>query len=172
MQWQCRLMIALLASAMADVSAVELEARDYAHLESLYLHLHRHPELSFKEERTAARIANELSALGFEVTRDFGVTGVVAVLAWLSLLFVFGENTNPTAERPFFFHGRLISGAMAPFALAWVRGLQVSATVLPQGARRAAGWAGLLVTVSVVLASEVFLSWQVFGSAYNWFALP
>ncbi len=47
-------------------------------LEALYLDLHRNPELSFRETRTAARIADELTALGFAVTRDFGGTGVVA----------------------------------------------------------------------------------------------
>lgn len=51
---------------------------DPAKLEALYLHLHRNPELSFRETRTAARIADELAALGFAVTRDFGGTGVVA----------------------------------------------------------------------------------------------
>jgi len=81
MRWQIRLATALLASVVADVSAVELQAGDSEQLESLYLHLHRNPELSFKEENTAKRIAEELSGLGFEVTQGFGGTGVVAVLA-------------------------------------------------------------------------------------------
>lgn len=41
-------------------------------LEKLYLHLHQNPELSYHEQATAARIAKELSTLGFEVTKDFG----------------------------------------------------------------------------------------------------
>jgi len=81
MRWQIRLATALLASVVADVPAVELQAGDSEQLESLYLHLHRNPELSFKEENTAKRIAEELSGLGFEVTQGFGGTGVVAVLA-------------------------------------------------------------------------------------------
>jgi amidohydrolase len=41
---------------------------------------HRHPELGFKEVRTAGIIARELSALGLEVTTGVAQTGVVAVL--------------------------------------------------------------------------------------------
>lgn len=41
--------------------------------------LHQHPELSFQEFETAARMAKELEALGFEVTRDFGGNNVVGV---------------------------------------------------------------------------------------------
>ncbi|SON54591.1 putative hydrolase YxeP [Hartmannibacter diazotrophicus] len=41
---------------------------------------HRHPELGFKEHRTAARVADELRALGLEVTTGVGGTGVVGVL--------------------------------------------------------------------------------------------
>lgn len=49
-------------------------------LEALYQHLHSHPELSLHELQTAARMAKELKALGFEVTEKVGGTGVVAVL--------------------------------------------------------------------------------------------
>ena len=40
---------------------------DFPRLEALYKHLHSHPELSFQEEKTAARIAAELKEAGFEV---------------------------------------------------------------------------------------------------------
>lgn len=63
------------------LSATELATPPYEHLEALYLHLHQNPELSFLEQRTSRRMADELSALGFEVTEQFGGTGVVAVLA-------------------------------------------------------------------------------------------
>jgi amidohydrolase len=54
---------------------------DYAnHLEALYQHFHAHPELSHQEVETAARLAAELRALGFEVTEQVGGTGVVAVM--------------------------------------------------------------------------------------------
>src|SRR5579863_5648954 len=53
---------------------------DLPALLALYEDLHAHPELSLKEEKTAARLAAELRAAGFEVTEHFGGTGVVAVL--------------------------------------------------------------------------------------------
>lgn len=42
--------------------------------------IHAHPELGFQEKRTAARIAEELRALGLEVHEGVGGTGVVGVL--------------------------------------------------------------------------------------------
>lgn len=42
--------------------------------------LHRHPEVSGQEARTAARVADRLEALGFEVRRGVGGHGVVALL--------------------------------------------------------------------------------------------
>ncbi len=52
----------------------------YAAQEALYLDLHRHPELSLHEQRTAAELAALVKSLGFEVTTGVGGTGVVAVL--------------------------------------------------------------------------------------------
>jgi len=49
-------------------------------LTKLYKSLHTHPELSNEEEQTAARLAKELSGLGFEVTTGVGGHGVVGVL--------------------------------------------------------------------------------------------
>jgi len=43
-------------------------------------HLHRHPELSFKESNTAAMIADLLESWGLEVRRGVSGTGVVAKL--------------------------------------------------------------------------------------------
>lgn len=63
--------------------AADLEkpvASDYPYLFSLYKHLHTHPELSFKEVETAKRIGDELELAGFTVTRQFGGTGLVAVM--------------------------------------------------------------------------------------------
>src|SRR3954468_18527736 len=49
-------------------------------LVGLYRHLHSHPELSYKEVATAARIADELKKAGAEVTTGVGKLGVVGVL--------------------------------------------------------------------------------------------
>src|SRR5262249_38102200 len=69
------------SSAKERAAAVrKLVAEDYERLEKLYKHLHAHPELSKQEEETAARMAAELRALGFEVTEKVGGHGVVGVL--------------------------------------------------------------------------------------------
>ncbi|MGO4632877.1 amidohydrolase [Streptomyces sp. 2RAF24] len=47
---------------------------------TLYLDVHRSPELSGEERRTAAQFADRLSALGLDVTRGIGGHGVVGVL--------------------------------------------------------------------------------------------
>jgi len=54
--------------------------QEYASLEQLYKHLHTNPELSFHEEKTAARIAEELSKAGYAVTTGVGKHGVVGML--------------------------------------------------------------------------------------------
>jgi len=46
----------------------------------LYHHFHSHPELSFEEEATAARLARELEAVGAKVTPAIGGHGVVGIL--------------------------------------------------------------------------------------------
>ena len=79
----------LLATAPGAFAAVGPELRDvvaarvdaeYPALEAIYQNLHAHPELSFMEANTAALVARELRALGFEVTEKVGNTGVVGVL--------------------------------------------------------------------------------------------
>lgn len=49
-------------------------------LEELYKAVHRRPELSMQEERTAALAADRLRTAGFDVTMGVGRTGVVGLL--------------------------------------------------------------------------------------------
>ena len=49
-------------------------------LEELYKDVHKHPELSMREERTAGLAAGRLRTAGFEVTTGLGKTGVVGLL--------------------------------------------------------------------------------------------
>jgi amidohydrolase len=53
---------------------------DSARLTTMFKDIHSHPEIGFTETRTAAIVAKELKALGFEVTTGIGKTGVVGVL--------------------------------------------------------------------------------------------
>ena len=52
---------------------------DAPYLEDLYLHLHQNPELYMQEKKTALRLAKELRDLGFEVTENFAIHGLVGV---------------------------------------------------------------------------------------------
>jgi hippurate hydrolase len=70
-------------AAFAAERAADLAShvsQDYPFLESLYRDLHAHPELSFREEKTAAKLARELKANGVEVTTGVGGHGLVGVL--------------------------------------------------------------------------------------------
>jgi amidohydrolase len=70
---------ALPPARAAQRVAAEVDAV-YPQAEALYLDLHRHPELSLHERQTAAKLADGLRALGFEVTTGIGGNGVVGLL--------------------------------------------------------------------------------------------
>lgn len=76
--------VAWAAAGLPPAAASDLDTRVAAELPALvelYQQLHRQPELSYHEEETAARMAEELHALGFEVTErvgDYGVEGRIA----------------------------------------------------------------------------------------------
>lgn len=77
-------LLALPAHAELDVAklkqsiATSFES-DYPKLDALYKDIHAHPEIAFQEEKTAAKLAAEMRALGFEVTEKVGKTGLVAI---------------------------------------------------------------------------------------------
>jgi amidohydrolase len=67
-------------SAKPHLAAVdERIAVETPDLLNLYLDLHANPELSLQEVKSAARMAAELKAVGFEVTEKFGGHGVVGI---------------------------------------------------------------------------------------------
>jgi len=60
----------------------------FEYTQSLRRDFHMHPELGFREFRTSGIVAKELEALGIEVTKGVGKTGVVGLLE--------GANPGPT----------------------------------------------------------------------------
>jgi hippurate hydrolase len=76
--------VAILAAsslAAADPEQIgKLASAELNSLVELYTHLHQHPELSFREKETAAKLVSELKPLGFEVTPNVGGHGFVAVM--------------------------------------------------------------------------------------------
>ena len=73
------LLAGLSVPALADSLDDEVRSEMPALL-ALYRDLHRAPELSFQEQRTAARLVREIGGLGFKVTQGVGGDGVVAVM--------------------------------------------------------------------------------------------
>jgi hippurate hydrolase len=67
-------------TAHADELSKSIQQNYREHLDTLFDYFHRNPELSTMEVKTAARLAKELRAQGFEVTEKVGGTGVVAIL--------------------------------------------------------------------------------------------
>jgi amidohydrolase len=71
---------ALARDVLADKTAVEAVLnRNYPHLDTLYKDIHSHPEIQYQEVKTAAKLAAEMRALGFDVTERVGKTGLVAI---------------------------------------------------------------------------------------------
>ncbi|MFN2541700.1 MAG: DUF2142 domain-containing protein [Chthoniobacterales bacterium] len=92
------------------------------------------------------------------------VIAAVVFLALLSLQFDFGNCINPSRARPYFFQGRLMLGALVPFALVYVYGLD----------RLLQRWPFLLlpvlgVVMIIVMAADAFANRVAFSSPYNWF---
>jgi len=65
-------------TAVTAVMAAADEVRPWQ--QDLYRDLHRNPELSHQEHRTAAAVADRLGRAGFAVTTGVGGTGVVGIL--------------------------------------------------------------------------------------------
>jgi amidohydrolase len=78
---------ALFASpAYAELDVTKLKStiessveNDYPKLDALYKDIHAHPEIAFQEVKTAAKLAAEMRAIGFDVTEQVGKTGLVAL---------------------------------------------------------------------------------------------
>jgi len=99
----------------------------------------------------------------------FAFVAALAFLALLSVHFDFGECIYPSRAHPYFTSGRLISGALIPFALLYAYGVirllrRAGNALLPL-----AVLATIMVSVSI---SDVLVNYEVFASEHNWFHLP
>ncbi|NMG31080.1 M20 aminoacylase family protein [Aromatoleum evansii] len=85
-------------------------------LTALRRDIHAHPELAFEEHRTAELVARRLEALGIEVHRGLGGTGVVGVLKAGRSLRAIGLRADmdalPIQERNDFAHVSQHAGCM------------------------------------------------------------
>jgi len=75
------LLVLCVSPLIAGQELAEAVSKDYDEsLAELFVWFHSHPELSFREYETAARLAEELRTAGVEVTEGVGGTGVVGML--------------------------------------------------------------------------------------------
>ncbi|MBI5852165.1 MAG: amidohydrolase [Planctomycetes bacterium] len=96
------ILLTLLASNLpAQVGPAWIDA-ELPRWREFYRDLHRHPELSFREVRTAGKVAEVLAAAGLTVTQNVGGLGVVGVLengAGPTLLVRCDMDALPIGER-------------------------------------------------------------------------
>jgi len=103
------------------------------------------------------------------------VAAGIALLGLLSIQFDFGSCVNPSRSHPFFTSGRLLSGALIPFAVSYVYGISCLSRVATSRFQQTRGLdtaSPLLVLCAIVVfsqAAEIFMTHPVFASEHNWF---
>lgn len=159
MKHSLRTFFGITAAAVAGYSQAALgqSSDDYAYLEALYLHFHQNPELSFQEEQTSARLAQELRSVGYEVTEKVGGYGLVAVMEngdGPTLLLRADMDGLPVAEQTGLFYASQAKGlndAGEEVSVMHACGHDVHMTSLVGAARALAAdrqsWNGTLVLI-------------------------
>jgi Predicted membrane protein (DUF2142) len=103
------------------------------------------------------------------------VAAGIAFLGLLSIQFDFGSCVNPSRRHPYFTSGRLLSGAIIPFALSYVYGISClyRLTISRFRQTRWIDTASPLVVLGAIVVfsqvSEIFINHPVFSSEHNWF---
>jgi hypothetical protein len=90
----------------------------------------------------------------------------LAFLAAISVAYDFGDCRYPSRASPYWTSGRLASGALIPFAILYLSGLDA---LLPKRSGDRLRWAVLIALIGLLTVSECAMSTMVFRSAYNWF---
>jgi len=99
----------------------------------------------------------------------FAFIAALAFLALLSVQFDFGNCIYPSRAYPYFTSGRLISGALIPFALLYAYGV---IRLLRRAGDALLPLVVLATIVVFVSISEVVVKHEAFASEHNWFHLP
>ena len=92
----------------------------------------------------------------------------MALLVLLSLSFDFGNCPYPSREWPYFSSGRLMLGALVPFLIMYLGGLEVVLRWLRLSWARVPA---LMIFAGFMATSQLALSIDVFASQFNWFHL-
>ena len=95
-------------------------------------------------------------------------TAELAFYAILSVVYDFHDCPNPTREHPYFHAGRMMLGALIPFLLLFVYGMD--RVLMKLGARNKLFI--LAACIGTMVAVEVATDWPALSNDYNWFHLP
>src|SRR5437588_241574 len=121
----------------------------YPQMRVLYEDLHRNPELSLHEEKTAAKIADQLRKLGYDVTTGGGKRGVVGLFTRFPMadfVFAIHDTSFERAGKVAYVAGYAMSNADS-----------VDVTIYGKGGH---GAAPELTIDPIVIAARTILSWQ------------
>jgi hypothetical protein len=92
----------------------------------------------------------------------------IAFLAFISVVYDFGICINPSRGHPYLTAGRLILGALIPFLLLLLYGIESLLGPVKNKWVRPLVLAGMIL---FMLVSEIVTDWPVFASQYNWYHL-
>ena len=91
----------------------------------------------------------------------------IAFFGWLSIIYDFQDCFYPSRAHPYFTSGRLLLGALIPFLLLFLFGLDQVMVRFSNSAK----FFMLTGLILFMLISEVTVDWPVFANPYNWFHL-
>jgi hypothetical protein len=112
--------------------------------------------------RPAVTTTSQSQALWFA----FGcLTATLAFFGFLSIIYDFQDCFYPSRMHPYFTSGRLLLGALIPFLLLFVFGLDRALS----GFGASAKFFTLAGLILFMLTSEVMIDWPIFANSYNWF---
>jgi Predicted membrane protein (DUF2142) len=96
------------------------------------------------------------------------ITAAVAFSGFLSIIYDFHDYPGPSREHPYFSFGRHLLGALIPFMLLFIFGINLAFDRFGNIAK----FSALAVFISFMLAVEIATDWPVFSNPYNWYHLP
>ena len=111
----------------------------------------------------ATRPQRQALGLGFSI-----LIAAVVFLAFLSIIFDFGDCICPSRPYPYFTQGRLMLGALIPFLLLFICGVDYLLGGIKNNRTRPLVLASMIL---FMLVSEIIVDRSVFFSRYNWFHL-
>lgn len=98
------------------------------------------------------------------------LASALAMLAAMSIFYEVGPQTWSGGR--YLSSNRYAAWALLPFAICYVRGIEIATRRVPEPWRRAAFWSLLGALLAWSTVGEIVLSVPVFQSAWNWYHLP